>query len=695
MSNANELHREFLSVLGLNSFVGNVSSPRSQMFSSHIGQRLVINGSTEKFIQSGMEQEFGKYTFSVKMPADGNIIKIVEKYPSGDDVSSIKQNPLTTIIFENLKTNEIDILDIPYYCSYHQYFGFKYESQSGLNKLKPKAFIPEGTMFADTPAKTPEGGYKYGIELNLCLASIPGVAEDGIIVSRDVLDRLSFNTFESRIAEWGSKRFPLNLYGNKDNYKPFPEIGDRVRDDGLLVMFRDYDRATAAADFSIYDIMEPDYIYDKGIYVIGGGTIVDIRVLCNEGVTNSSFEGMDTQINKYVNATRKYHQTILFEYFRLRKERGGSLRISPALHRLVTESIALLDDSKVQRIGLKYKQVPLDTYRVEFIVEQTIKPNIGFKLCGIYGNKGVICKIEEPENMPVAQNGVRADIIMDGNSVVNRMNPGVVMEQYLNTASYDINERLKKLANYNTKGKRPIVQVTELFNNNIDLFNSVYNKLMEYYSLVSIKMFNKLSKLENEGKIEHLASCFEKGIYLYIPTDYEEEFHKVTKALENDPIFKPTYGPVTYIGNSGIKCTTKYPIRIGSAYMLLLEKIADDGSAVSSGKLQTHGLLAKLSKLDKNAQPIKNQAVRAIGETEGRIIISYVGERATAEIMDRNNNPFSHKQVVYNIISADKPTNIDSLINRETNPFGKTKPLELVKHIAQCAGYKYSYIKTV
>ena len=154
MSNANELHREFLSVLGLNSFVGNVSSPRSQMFSSHIGQRLVINGATEKFIQSGMEQEFGKYTFSVKMPADANIIKIVEKYPLGDDVSSIKQNPLTTVIFENLKTNEIDILDIPYYCSYHQYFGFKYESQSGLSKLKPKAFVPEGTVFADTPAKT-------------------------------------------------------------------------------------------------------------------------------------------------------------------------------------------------------------------------------------------------------------------------------------------------------------------------------------------------------------------------------------------------------------------------------------------------------------------------------------------------------------------------------------------------------------
>ena len=197
------------------------------------------------------------------------------------------------------------------------------------------------------------------------------------------------------------------------------------------------------------------------------------------------------------------------------------------------------------------------------------------------------------------------------------------------------------------------------------------------------------------GKIEHLASCFEKGIYLYIPPDYEEEFHKVSQALEKDPIFKPTYGPITYTGNSGIKCTTKYPIRIGSAYMLLLEKIADDGSAVSSGKLQTHGLLAKLSKLDKNAQPIKNQAVRAIGETEGRIIISYVGERATAEIMDRNNNPFSHKQVVYNIISADKPTDIDFLINRDTHPFGKTKPLELVKHIAQCAGYKYSYIKTV
>jgi DNA-directed RNA polymerase beta subunit len=43
-----------------------------------------------------------------------------------------------------------------------------------------------------------------------------------------------------------------------------------------------------------------------------------------------------------------------------------------------------------------------------------------------------LCQIAKPEDMPVDQNGNRADIIMDPNSTVSRMNLGRVYEMYIN-----------------------------------------------------------------------------------------------------------------------------------------------------------------------------------------------------------------------------------------------------------------------
>ena len=187
-----------------------------------------------------------------------------------------------------------------------------------------------------------------------------------------------------------------------------------------------------------------------------------------------------------------------------------------------------------------------------------------------------------------------------------------------------------------------------------------------------------------------MTTIVEKGIYLYLPSDNQPESIEMIKQLESG-IYKPTYGPVTYKGNSGKIVTTKGAVRIASMYFILLEKIGDDWAAVSTCKLSHFGVLSQLTKSDKFSKPSRLQPVRGSGEAEVRIFSSYADVKYTPETMDRNNSPKTHKHIVLGIVSAKTPTNIYNLVNRAEVPFGGSKPLNLVNHLATVGGWEFKY----
>ena len=109
----NELHRELMSICGLNPWHQHDSSARIAMLSSHLGQMLQIHGATERTFQTGMETEYGKYTFNVSMPCDGKIVKIIERYRADLSQESIKENPETIVIYEDVDTKVLDYFSHP------------------------------------------------------------------------------------------------------------------------------------------------------------------------------------------------------------------------------------------------------------------------------------------------------------------------------------------------------------------------------------------------------------------------------------------------------------------------------------------------------------------------------------------------------------------------------------------------------
>ena len=293
--------------------------------------------------------------------------------------------------------------------------------------------------------------------------------------------------------------------------------------------------------------------------------------------------------------------------------------------------------------------------------------------------------------MPVDEEGNRADIVMDPNSRVNRMNIGGLTEQYINAASRDVGKRIRKLLGIDQGDHHAKTKVEEIFYQNPALFLQAWEYLIGYYKIIAPKQYLWCTdgSMDDEEKIEHIANlCFDH-IYVYIPPEDSPEYMEAIKKIERS--YRPVYGPVEYIGYSGNKVKTKTNVRIGSMYIMLLEKTGDDWSSVASGKTQHFGVIAKLTKEDKSNEPIRAQPIKGVGETEGRIFASYTGARATAELMDRNNNPSTHAEIVKQILIADKPTGIKELIDRTKFPFGNTKPLQILNHIALCAGWKFEY----
>lgn len=401
MTYPNDIKTELIGMHALNSFVAHDSASRAVMLSSHFGQKLTLIRGDESRIQTGAEKEFAKYTFSVKMPANARIIQVVDRYPVGLGKDAIPHNPESYIIYEDLDTTEIGCLCVPSFISHHQYFGYLLKPTSNSANLTPGTVLKKGTVLFDSPAVTDNGGYAYGVELNLALMNHPAVAEDSILISEDVLPRLEFDVFERRVIEFGTKTYPLNIYGTPTNYKPFPEIGEMVGKHRILMMLREMDVDLCPVDMSIYDVCEPDFTHDTPIYGRGTeGQVIDIKVYHDEDVIGPTPVGMTEMLDKYARAYKQFCRTILDIEHKLRyeyKKKYGQdkLPISVEFHQLVKEALVVLDPygdrkapdgKKHTRLNKEYRKEPLQDYRVEMVIRYRIRPTVGFKLSGHHGN---------------------------------------------------------------------------------------------------------------------------------------------------------------------------------------------------------------------------------------------------------------------------------------------------------------------
>lgn len=692
------LNEELIGITAMNPFCNYNSSSRSIMMASHMSQTTTLLHGDEKIIQSGLEKEFAQQTFSKKLDNDSRVISIIPRYRSGVDIDAVEHIVDAILIYEDLTTNEISYIDLPYSSDLHNYFGFKYKwNHDILDNLKHNDTLEAGTILASSPAVTENNGYKYGANINVCLMSMNETSEDAVILSESATKKLGIEIFEKRTIEFGADSFLLNMYGDDENYKPIPDIGESIHPSGAVAAVRDIDDELAPSLTSYKDIQEFNPIFDKVTYVRAGECeVVDIKVLNTPKNKKNVYTHTDEMLKKYTKAYNRYMKDILDTYNEINKDfknkyRDQELKVSPKFTRLLVNAMAVTDsnDPGSDRFVKKlYKNENMDIYSIQIKIRYKMAATEGYKISDSSGNKAIVCEVRKDEDMPKDINGISAEMIQAPDSTISRMNIGRLYEMYIARASREVKMKISN----------DIIAINDVDNLSStidtlssDMVDSLFNTVLRFLKIIGTKQYVKYKSLTDmTSKCLILKEIVNEELYIYYSVSSERKAYDIVEDLRASE-FAPLIGKLTFKDKDGNHVETEEDIMIAPLYTIVLAKISDTWLSTASSKVNHFGLPTSTSKADKHRLPWRNNCTKVLSETEARLYASYVGQKFVAEIKERGNSIPAHEATYENILNAEQPTNMDHVIDRTKVPYGQDKSKEAIDSLLNCAGIELAY----
>lgn len=723
-----KLREELIGVHAVNPLTHHNSSQRNYMFSSHFSQALVLPEGEPHILQSGVDNRLAKYTFGAEVEKRCRVLAVIKKYESYDpeyvDVCTEQ------FVLVHTMDNELDVITVSnHHTGFHQTSGFEYIWNPKLDTLRKGNILEEGEKLSYSPAIA-NGGYGFGVNVNTAMMTHPDVAEDGVIISESFSKKFRHHVYEKIVVNFGTESFPLNLYGDENNYKAFPEIGEKVNEHGVLIALRSFKdlnlNKTGETDFTpgllgVKSTMEFNPEFDECFYVRGpgkdvdigngrtepSGVVVDIEVFKNDKKIPKLKTGADEYVEKYHKSYEKFGRDFLEAYDNAIDElRGTDYKISPRLHQKVVQLGLINYEYNVNRlkndpkysqlykkmvgsnlpgkISTSYKSEKLDSYRVEITVRYTVVLTRGHKVTDFNGGKGVIVAVK-PDHMMPFNSHCRADMVVDSSSSIGRMNTARLYQPYFCLASRNVQANLRKML-----GNRKFKELNE---NEIE---EMFRYLMGFLGKFATPQFHAYAKATFEEKIMILKECVEKEVYIMFKITNEKKAYQIQQDIKHSE-YKPPLErltiPVEKENGEVEYVVTKDPIYIGPLYTILLNKSADKMSFNSSPELNIFNFPNTVSSSMKHRRPYRNSPVKAISETENRLYAVTGGRQGIVELKDRANSPDTHIAIYRNLLDAEIPTNIDDVVDRKNNPYGKDAGIRLVKSTANMMGLDFEYVK--
>lgn len=391
---------ELAAINGFNPMGACVSGSRQQMIGSYLTQNNVIDGPTRKRQQSGLEREFARGAWDVRIKDDCTVVKVIPRFSRRTYGIDFELNPLDIVIVEREEDGVLDYISIPRYHCMHQQYGFAYDYvDENYSRLASNKRFRKNTIIAKSPAVTDDGEWMGGREVNVLQMSHPAGIEDGIWMSESAAKNMRVRGIETRTGSCGRRHYPVNRYGKSGEFKIFPDIGDYIDSTGLLFALRPHDEVLDAVYMSRNRLKEPIYNLDRPTFAQPDARVIDIRVFHNDRASSPGVpESMSEQLRKYYEADRMFY----LEIIKTCLGRDGAfgwdkMRISEELNILLTYGIGICGDllvkeglwnkKQIQELQLpkRYRGELLDEWRFEITYEYLNDINIGPKFSDLHG----------------------------------------------------------------------------------------------------------------------------------------------------------------------------------------------------------------------------------------------------------------------------------------------------------------------
>lgn len=385
-----------LSVL-LNPFADHTSSQRLMMWSSHLQQIQVLHGCEFPRIYTGFESMVGEYEYTTtEREDDVQVRQRIPRFrpspgPNGIDAGNI---PSHIIVYHSNETGRVGYFELSKFTMRADGYGYANKwNEQGVALLNEGTHLPKNLWLSTSPAH--KGNmYMMGTNLRTAYMSLPQVTEDAFIISESAAKKLTSDAYTTVSFRIAPNQIPVDCYGTDEGeYKIFPELGQYVRDDGILCALRTPSENSFVYDVNRESLRKPQFLHDTIIYAPPGAQVVDIDVVINRSCKVKTPPEVFEQVYRYREALNIYHLRIWNEYLKARDE---NREIEPAFNTLVTRALESLsiDGERIPRMPGRRSKVTA-TFRKEAIEFMYItitlryenRISAGFKTSGRYGNE--------------------------------------------------------------------------------------------------------------------------------------------------------------------------------------------------------------------------------------------------------------------------------------------------------------------
>ena len=181
------------------------------------------------------------------------------------------------------------------------------------------------------------------------------------------------------------------------------------------------------------------------------------------------------------------------------------------------------------------------------------KLQVGDKMAGRHGNKGVISRILPEEDMPYLEDGTPVDVVLNPLGVPSRMNVGQILEAHLGWAARSLGH-----------------QIDQLMREHRQEVDALRKRLKEY---LSSKEASELIDGAKDADVFKLAEKYRDGVRLASPVFDGAAEDEIFNLLRKADL--PVSGQVTlYDGRSGEPFDGK--VTVGIMYIMKLHHLVDD-----------------------------------------------------------------------------------------------------------------------
>jgi DNA-directed RNA polymerase subunit beta len=181
------------------------------------------------------------------------------------------------------------------------------------------------------------------------------------------------------------------------------------------------------------------------------------------------------------------------------------------------------------------------------------KLQVGDKMAGRHGNKGVISRILPEEDMPYLEDGTPVDVVLNPLGVPSRMNVGQILEAHLGWAARSLGH-----------------QIDQLMREHRQEADALRKRLKEY---LNTKEASELIDGAKEADVFKLAEKYRDGVRLASPVFDGAAEDEIFSLLRKADL--PVSGQVTlYDGRSGEPFDGK--VTVGVMYIMKLHHLVDD-----------------------------------------------------------------------------------------------------------------------